>query len=444
MRDELTPGEVAAFKTALEAARDEGDMQRCLETYPRILIQHLTVGRRSWVIPKKRLGSEHETDFLIAQKASDGFVWYAVELERPQAKMFNKNGDPSALLNHAIRQISDWRDWLSENLDYATKPHHRSGLNLTDIHPELEGIIIIGRDAEVDRRATAPRRRRLERVHRVKIETYDWLLSQAIQSLTGLEERARTIVREHPLYGVFEAIGRNPRVPPEAEKVVNEVFGGTSTGWTAPTAVRDEIEWEGVEIWPDPDMDNNVVAALKIVYARGRPTGRLLQTGDWQEWTDHVTGYLDGDQSLLVTEITPDESLKDSPTLEADGIWYATMWYPWYHGEQRLGHIHILIHLAPDTSYDEKRSRIATARKVFRRYVPDPAVEKEREAERIREAKRTVASLSLTPGDMVTHDRFGLGTVISTSNDGAEAKIDFGEEHGVKHLVLRYAPIAKL
>jgi DNA helicase II / ATP-dependent DNA helicase PcrA len=53
---------------------------------------------------------------------------------------------------------------------------------------------------------------------------------------------------------------------------------------------------------------------------------------------------------------------------------------------------------------------------------------------------------SLSPGDMVTHDKFGLGTVVSTDGygDQGEAKIDFGDGYGVKHLVLRYAPLEKL
>ena len=52
----------------------------------------------------------------------------------------------------------------------------------------------------------------------------------------------------------------------------------------------------------------------------------------------------------------------------------------------------------------------------------------------------------LSPGDRVTHDAFGLGTVVSVGGAGerAEAKIDFGGDHGVKHLILRYAPIEKL
>ena len=53
--------------------------------------------------------------------------------------------------------------------------------------------------------------------------------------------------------------------------------------------------------------------------------------------------------------------------------------------------------------------------------------------------------VSLSPGDRVTHDKFGLGTVVSTSGMGekAEATIDFGEA-GTKRLLLRYAPVEKL
>ncbi|MBA9001200.1 DNA helicase PcrA [Thermomonospora cellulosilytica] len=53
---------------------------------------------------------------------------------------------------------------------------------------------------------------------------------------------------------------------------------------------------------------------------------------------------------------------------------------------------------------------------------------------------------SLSPGDKVTHDTFGLGTVISVDGAGEKsaASIDFGGEYGVKRLILRYAPLEKL
>ena len=52
---------------------------------------------------------------------------------------------------------------------------------------------------------------------------------------------------------------------------------------------------------------------------------------------------------------------------------------------------------------------------------------------------------SLSVGDRVTHQKFGLGTVVTTSGvgDKAEATIDFGSA-GVKRLLLRYAPVEKL
>jgi DNA helicase-2/ATP-dependent DNA helicase PcrA len=51
----------------------------------------------------------------------------------------------------------------------------------------------------------------------------------------------------------------------------------------------------------------------------------------------------------------------------------------------------------------------------------------------------------LEPGDRVTHDAFGLGTVIEVegAGDKSVAKVDFRDQ-GVKRLLLRYAPVEKL
>ena len=51
----------------------------------------------------------------------------------------------------------------------------------------------------------------------------------------------------------------------------------------------------------------------------------------------------------------------------------------------------------------------------------------------------------LAPGDKVTHDSFGLGTVVSVEGvaEKSVASIDFGSD-GVKRLLLRYAPVEKL
>ena len=52
---------------------------------------------------------------------------------------------------------------------------------------------------------------------------------------------------------------------------------------------------------------------------------------------------------------------------------------------------------------------------------------------------------SLAVGDRVTHDAYGLGTVVGVEGGGpnAVAKVDFGSE-GTKRLLLRYSPVTKL
>ncbi|GAB3596993.1 DNA helicase PcrA [Angustibacter peucedani] len=51
----------------------------------------------------------------------------------------------------------------------------------------------------------------------------------------------------------------------------------------------------------------------------------------------------------------------------------------------------------------------------------------------------------LEPGDRVTHDTFGLGTVVAVEGTGDKtvAKVDFGAD-GEKRLLLRYAPVTKI
>ncbi|WP_181795564.1 DNA helicase PcrA [Streptomyces sp. WELS2] len=60
-----------------------------------------------------------------------------------------------------------------------------------------------------------------------------------------------------------------------------------------------------------------------------------------------------------------------------------------------------------------------------------------------RTAEKPVVALAV--GDRVTHDQFGLGTVVAVKGTGvnAEATIDFGEAKP-KRLLLRYAPVEKL
>ena len=75
---------------------------------------------------------------------------------------------------------------------------------------------------------------------------------------------------------------------------------------------------------------------------------------------------------------------------------------------------------------------------------PPPAVARLVAAAR-RPVTRQPAIIHLEPGDRVTHDSFGLGSVVQVegAGDSAMAHVDFGDD-GVKRLLLRYAPVEKL
>ena len=58
---------------------------------------------------------------------------------------------------------------------------------------------------------------------------------------------------------------------------------------------------------------------------------------------------------------------------------------------------------------------------------------------------RKISAIALSVGERVSHDTFGLGTVVAVAGEGdkAEATIKFGQ-YGEKRLLLRYAPVEKL
>lgn len=186
--DDVTTEHVVNLRTAVESARREEDLQAHLQAHPLMLVQHLGGGHGRWVIPKPRLESEYVPDFVIGDRDSGGRRWTAVELEGPTRPMFTKGGDPSRYLSHAIRQLMDWRSWLTANRAYASAPRDEEGLGLEDIDPRLPGLIIMGRrDLGPNPRGL---RRQLEQDHRLEIHSYDWLIERA-------EGRVRELERHH-------------------------------------------------------------------------------------------------------------------------------------------------------------------------------------------------------------------------------------------------------
>ena len=109
--DHVLRSEVEEYRELLKHARTERPMQAFFHLHRHFLVEHLRGGHGRWAIPQQRLGCQHVTDFMIGAAHSFGADWVAVELESPRARLFTKEGNPTATLSHAVRQITDWRAW---------------------------------------------------------------------------------------------------------------------------------------------------------------------------------------------------------------------------------------------------------------------------------------------------------------------------------------------
>lgn len=174
--------DVIAYTRVLADAEDERPLQAFLEAHHALLLRPLAAHHRGWVIPQPRLGGDYVPDFLACGLSSVGLSWLAIEIESPTAKLFSKNGDPSAVLNHAVHQIRQWRTWLSNNLSTARNPKQHNGLGLIDIYAELPGLILIGRSSD-ELEQFASWRVRMSRESNIEIRTYDYLFSSTERQL---------------------------------------------------------------------------------------------------------------------------------------------------------------------------------------------------------------------------------------------------------------------
>ncbi|WP_280273397.1 Shedu anti-phage system protein SduA domain-containing protein [Nocardia wallacei] len=332
---------IKEYDEALDAAPNEAAMQKFLEEHPRFLTQLLRGGGDRWVIPTKRLGSEHVTDFLIADQDSAGLVWYAVELERPQAKLFTTKGDPTSALTHAVRQINDWRSWLSRNRDYASRSQTESGLGLQDIDPELDGIIVIGRRTE-QARDIDDRLRRLARDHRLTICTFDWLAETARQTLPP----------PNPMADFLLSFRSEKRV---SEQAVQEVFGSIGSATSFVSAAR-TVDWESVEIADGVDALFYIVRT----YRKHPPELGLYDWNDWQSWIIE-NGVSENNMNFMVSEQEPSSELREKLEVNADGVWSLQE-------KGRWPQLSVLAFIPRDLELDIAKKRAEVARELFIRY----------------------------------------------------------------------------
>ena len=163
------------FKALLDSNPDREEvLQQFLKDNPALLCP---VHTKMW--PKLALGAK-KTDFVFQEATSD---YLLVELERSTLPLFVKSGDPSKELNHAQRQVLDWKRYIEDNLSTVQRE-----LGLSGISVNPKSLIVIGRSNSL----SSDHRRMLVTLEnnspKLKIMTYDDVHQSAktvIENLLG-------------------------------------------------------------------------------------------------------------------------------------------------------------------------------------------------------------------------------------------------------------------
>ena len=127
------------------------------------------------------VGKEYVIDFVIQKSNGD---YLLVEIESSKHNIFTKNNDFAAILNHAVKQVEDWQEWIEDNISSAQKKY--PGI----ISPE--GLVVIGRSIDFSKKQIKSlKRRNINTRGKMKIVTYDDLIIDAKAYVKSISSNLR-------------------------------------------------------------------------------------------------------------------------------------------------------------------------------------------------------------------------------------------------------------
>ena len=179
----LTRNTVERFESIVDDAADEHPIQEFLQEHPALMARALLGASLCYCIPQKRLGSEYVPDFVVGDIDSLGVHWLLVELETPTSKLVTQTGELEMHARAGVKQIRDWRQWLTDNIGYARLRRAENGLGLYDISGSTPAVVVVGRRALSAETIQSSRLQHRDR-EQIAVHTYDWLIERAYSALT--------------------------------------------------------------------------------------------------------------------------------------------------------------------------------------------------------------------------------------------------------------------
>jgi hypothetical protein len=185
------PKLIANFRDVLWSTRDERPLQRFFEQNPVALLFGLVRPHTAWVIPHPSLprpqGGGGVPDFIVCEWSSIGPKWILVELESPKKSPVTKTG-VSAICNHAVEQINDYRRYLRDNALFLRDN------GWPEIHGECDGVVVIGRRTDARRAELSPKLAAFKK-QAIEIVSYDRLLEQCAEKQDSIDRNDASLKR---------------------------------------------------------------------------------------------------------------------------------------------------------------------------------------------------------------------------------------------------------
>ena len=174
---EKLKGLADSFELLLNDSEKEEELQIFLKTNPMLL--HPTAN----IIPKKKLGEDFITDFVLVCNNAQGISYTLVEIEKASDKILTADNSLASKNSHAIKQTRDWDIWLEKNKAYLQGKLEK--------FETPNYIVVLGRSTDLDEENKAYLRSYNREWKNIELLTYDDLLVRFKNLISKIEEQQK-------------------------------------------------------------------------------------------------------------------------------------------------------------------------------------------------------------------------------------------------------------
>lgn len=144
----------------------------------------------TYIFPELKLGTTHQTDYLIIGRNSDGYNFVFVELESPYGKIVIADGNEGEVIRKGLNQVENWERWLDSNFNSISETLEKYKHPHIDFPREFyrydktrfKYVVIAGRRSDFNEKLRWKKRKYAED-KKIILMHYDNLYDYAIETI---------------------------------------------------------------------------------------------------------------------------------------------------------------------------------------------------------------------------------------------------------------------